>query len=216
VEEGEVLALIGPNGAGKTTLFNCITGQSRPTSGTVAFHGRDITGRAPSATARAGLMRTFQIPRSFTQMSVLDNVMVGALLWERRVGPARERASSVLEMVGLEDRRYVPAGSLNVAGRKRLGLARALATRPTLLLLDEVAGGLNPTEVEALLQVLDRIHGSGVTLVLVEHVLEVVMRMARRVLVLDYGRLIAEGAPGDIVHDDRVIEAYLGRRHAAG
>lgn len=216
VAEGEILALIGPNGAGKTTLFNCVSGHSRPTSGTVAFRGSDVTGGPAHKTARQGLVRTFQIPRSFSDMTVLDNVMVGALLWETRVTPARSRAMSVLETVGLADRGRDPASTLNVAGQKRLGLARALATNPKLLLLDEVAGGLNPTEVEGLLRVLTDIRTSGVTLMLVEHVLEVVMQLAERVLVLDYGRLIAEGSPEEIVHNDQVIEAYLGRRHAAG
>jgi branched-chain amino acid transport system ATP-binding protein len=216
VAEGEILALIGPNGAGKTTLFNCVSGHSRPTSGTVTFRGSDVTGGPAHKTARQGLVRTFQIPRSFGDMTVLDNVMVGALLWETRVAPARNRAMSVLETVGLADRERDPASTLNVAGQKRLGLARALATNPRVLLLDEVAGGLNPTEVEGLARVLADIHTSGVTLVLVEHVLEVVMQLAERVLVLDYGRLIAEGTPEDIVHDEQVIEAYLGRRHAAG
>lgn len=212
VDEGEIVAIIGPNGAGKSTLFNCIAGHDAPTSGSVRLRDAEIAGRAPETIAALGLARTWQIPRSFGAMSVLDNVAVGALLHHRDPARAKDESRRVLETVGLRDRAMARAGELNVAGRKRLELARALATSPALLLLDEVAGGLNPTEAIALVEILRAIHARGVTLVIVEHVLEVVMRLAHRVLVLDFGKLIAAKAPADVVRDPAVIEAYLGRR----
>ena len=175
--------------------------------------GTDIVGRAPEAIAALGLLRTWQIPRCFAAMSVLENVMVGALLRHPRPAGARDEAQRVLDAVGLGARGAARAGELNVAGQKRVELARALAASPTVLLLDEVAGGLNPTEARELTEILRTIHARGVTLVIVEHVLEVVMRLAQRVLVLDFGALIAEGTPQEIVHNPAVIEAYLGRKH---
>ncbi|AHV91273.1 ABC transporter ATP-binding protein [Bordetella holmesii] len=213
VEQGEIVAIIGPNGAGKSTLFNGLVGQHEPTSGSVTFHGEPLAGKQPEQVAALGLVRTYQIPRSFGQMTVLENAMVGALLRHPRLADARREAMRVLELVGLAERHDVKASGLNVAGQKRVELARALATEPRMLLLDEVAGGLNPSEAIALAEILRGIHAAGVTLIIVEHVLEVVMRLAQRVLVLNFGQMIAEGPPQDIVRHPAVIEAYLGRKH---
>jgi len=215
VDAGEIVAIIGPNGAGKTTLFNCLAGHDAPTSGSVRFDGAELVGRTPEAIATLGLMRTFQVPRSFAAMTVQENVMVGALLRQPGVSAAERDARRVLEAVGLGDRGMARAGALNVAGQKRLELARVLATSPRLLLLDEVAGGLNPAETLELVEMLRAIHARGVTLVIVEHVLEVVMRLAHRILVLDFGQLIASGTPEEVVRDPAVIAAYLGRKRRA-
>lgn len=215
VEPGEILAIIGPNGAGKSTLFNGLVGHHAPTSGSVTFNGQSVLGLAPEQVAAMGLVRTYQIPRSFGQMTVLENTMVGALLRHPKLADAREASERVLALVGLRERTDVRAAELNVAGQKRVELARALATEPKMLLLDEVAGGLNPSEAIALTEILRGIHAAGVTLIIVEHVLEVVMRLAHRVLVLNFGQMIAEGTPQDIVRNPAVIEAYLGRKHRA-
>ncbi len=215
VDAGEIVAIIGPNGAGKSTLFNGLAGHHAPTSGSVTFDGVELVGLTPEAVAAAGLMRTYQIPRSFAAMTVLENVMVGALLRHPTLSGARAAAQQVLDAVGLGDRGAMLAGALNVAGQKRVELARALAASPKLLLLDEVAGGLNPGEALELAKILRAIHARGVTLVIVEHVLEVVMQLAHRVLVLNFGQLIASGTPQDIVRNPEVIEAYLGRKYRA-
>jgi branched-chain amino acid transport system ATP-binding protein len=216
VDTGEIVAIIGPNGAGKSTLFNGLAGHHQPTSGSVTFNGVQLVGQAPEAIAAMGLMRTYQIPRSFAAMTVLDNVMIGALLRQPSLAGARAAAQQVLDTVGLGDRGPTPAGELNVAGQKRVELARALAASPKLLLLDEVAGGLNPSEARELAEILRSIHAKGVALVIVEHVLEVVMRLAHRVLVLDFGQLIASGTPEEVVRNPEVIGAYLGRKYRAG
>lgn len=210
VEPGEILGLIGPNGAGKTTFFATVSGFLRPDEGTVTFDGRDVAGLPPYAIARLGLARTFQLAQPFAGLSVADNVMVGALVRHRTPAAARRHAATVLALTRLEDLAGRPAHALSVGLRKRLELARALATEPRLLLLDEVMAGLNPAEVEETVAVIREIRGRGVTVLLIEHVMAAVMSLCDRVAVLHHGELIAVGAPPAIARDDRVVEAYLG------
>jgi branched-chain amino acid transport system ATP-binding protein len=209
VEEGEILGLIGPNGAGKSTFFNCLAGDMQPTSGRILFNGVDVTRASPEAHARAGIGRTFQVSATFEDMTVLDNVMVGAFLRHPHRNDAREHARRIIEMTGL--RPDQPARSLGTPGRKRLGIARVLATEPRLLLLDEALAGLTPTELREAIALVRRIHEGGVTIVIVEHIMEVIMTLTRRVLVFNQGRVIASGTPEEVVRDEGVIEAYLGR-----
>jgi branched-chain amino acid transport system ATP-binding protein len=210
VGEREIVGLIGPNGAGKTTFFNCVTGQLRIDSGRVVFGGFDVTNRPPEVVARRGIARTFQIVKVFKEMTVLDNVMVGAFLRELRTGAARARAMAALELVGLAAQAGATAGELPVALQKRLELARAVATGPRLIVLDEALSGLTPAETQDALGVVRALRERGIALLVVEHVMEVIMTVSDRVVVLDRGRRIAEGSPEVIAHDARVIEAYLG------
>ncbi len=210
VTEGEIVALIGPNGAGKTTLFSVVAGFMRSDNGTVTFNGTDITNEPPHRICRLGLARTFQIARPFTGLSVRENIAVGAYLHVARRDDALAEANDVASLLGLDGILDQQADGLTVASRKRLELARALATKPKLLLLDEIFAGLNPTEIEEILPVILEIRGHGVTIVLVEHVMRAVMRLSDRVVVLNNGEIIAEGLPDAIVSDRRVIEAYLG------
>ena len=212
---GTLAALIGPNGAGKTTLFALMSGFLRPDSGTVHFDGRDITGRAPHLNARAGMTRTFQIVQPFAQQTVRENIAVGAHLRIAGRASALAAAEQVAAQVGLDTRLDQPAADLTVAGRKRLELARALATRPRLLLLDEVLAGLNPQEVAEMIPVVRAIAAGGVTVLMIEHVMQAVMHLAEHVWVLAQGELIAQGSPAEVTSDDRVIEAYLGHGTAA-
>jgi branched-chain amino acid transport system ATP-binding protein len=212
VPEGEIFAVIGPNGAGKTTLFNLIAGAMAPSDGAIVFAGARIDGMTADAVCRRGLARTFQLVRPFPALSVEDNVMVGALLHRRDVGAAREAALALLRRLDLFDKRDRPASTLTLPDRKRLEVARALATGPRVLLLDEVMAGLRPTETDrmvATLQALNR--ESGLTIVLIEHVMRAVMALAARVLVLDHGTAIAEGAPHAVVRDPAVVQSYLGQ-----
>ncbi|HXF69503.1 MAG TPA: ABC transporter ATP-binding protein [Thermoflexus sp.] len=212
VAEKEIVGLIGPNGAGKTTLFNVINGVYRPEEGRVIFRGQDITGRMPYEIARLGIARAHQIVRPLNELTVLENVMVGACFGRenRSLREAREIALTVLEQVGLASKRDMVAGQLNVAEKKRLEMARALAARPYLLLLDEVLAGLNPTEVAAMLEVIRAIRESGITVLMIEHLMHAIMNISDRIIVLDYGEVIAEGTPQEIARHPKVIEAYLG------
>lgn len=212
VKEGEILGLIGPNGAGKTTLFNVINGVYRPEEGRVIFRGQEITGRPPDAIARLGIARAHQIVRPLNELTVLENVMVGACFGRenRSLREAREIALAVLKQVGLFEKRDMEAAKLNVAEKKRLELARALAARPYLLLLDEVLAGLNPAEVATMLEVIRAIRADGITILMIEHLMHAIMNVSDRIVVLDYGEVIAEGTPQEIAHHPKVIEAYLG------
>ena len=216
IEPGEIVGLIGPNGAGKTTLFNCITGYMHPDEGRIAFDGTDITHTRPERICGLGVARTWQVVRAFGRMTALDNVICGALERTNRVAEARARAADLLDFTELGARKHVVAANLTLADKKRLEIARALATRPRLLLLDEAMSGLTPRETAAAVQLVRRIHEElGVTICVVEHVMEVVMPLSHRVVVLDYGVKIADGRPHDIVRDELVISAYLGARRAA-
>jgi branched-chain amino acid transport system ATP-binding protein len=216
VDRGEILGLIGPNGAGKTTLLNCISGVHRPDSGSIALDGTVISGLAPHRVARLGIGRTFQVVKPFGSMTVRENAAVGALFGASRLRPARAFAAAdeVLELVGMAAKRDQPVASLTIPDRKRLEVARALATRPRLLLLDEVMAGLNPVEVDEALDMVRAVHRSGVTIVLIEHVMRVVVGVCQRVVVLQFGQTLAEGTPAAVLRDERVIEAYLGHGYA--
>jgi branched-chain amino acid transport system ATP-binding protein len=215
VAEGRLTALIGPNGAGKTTLFALMSGFLKPDSGTVQFAGHDITGRAPHLNARVGMTRTFQIVQPFATQTVRDNIAVGAHLHLRNRRQALDLANEVAARVGLAAQIDKAASDLTVSGRKRLELARALATRPRLLLLDEVLAGLNPQEIAEMIPVVRGIVQSGVTVLMIEHVMQAVMTLAQQVWVLAQGQLIAQGTPAQVVADEKVVEAYLGHGTAA-
>ena len=215
LQPGTLGALIGPNGAGKTTLFAMMSGFLRPSAGSVRFDGRDITGQPPHLNARAGMARTFQIVRPFAAQTVRENIAVGAHLREPRRAAALALAEQVAQRVGLASLLDQAAGELTVAGRKRLELARALATQPRLLLLDEVLAGLNPQEVAEMIPVVRAIVAGGVTVLMIEHVMQAVMNLAQQVWVLAQGQLIAAGTPAEVTRDERVIEAYLGHGAAA-
>jgi len=210
VAEGSIAGLIGPNGAGKTTLFAALTGFLVPDEGGVRFRGEDITGRPPYLICRRGMVRTFQITQPFAHLSVRENIMVGAYLHTPDRALAAARAEAIARQVGMAELLEHTAAGLTVAGRKRLELARALATQPKLLLLDEVMAGLNPSEIGELVPVIQGIRASGVTVFLIEHVMQAVMSLAENVYVLSYGKIIAQGAPRQLAADPVVIEAYLG------
>jgi branched-chain amino acid transport system ATP-binding protein len=215
IEAGEIVGLIGPNGAGKTTLFNCITGYMHPDDGRIVFDGADITHIRPERICHLGVARTWQVVRAFGRMTALENVVCGALQRTNRIAEARVRARELLEFCELRGKDDAPAATLTLADKKRLEIARALATRPKLLLLDEAMSGLTPMETAAAVGVVRRIHAElKMTICVVEHVMEVVMPLSHRVVVLDYGVKIADGAPQVVVRDEQVIRAYLGERRA--
>jgi len=214
LERGDILGLIGPNGAGKSTFFNCLTGDLEATAGQVLFDGTDITRLPPEARAELGLARTFQVPQTFEGMTVLENVMIGAFLRTSHRAEAENKARAVLQRVGMSRLADAPARSLGTPGRKRLEIARALATEPKVLLLDEAMAGLTQREVQLAIELVRDIHRSGITLVIVEHIMEVIMSLASRVMVFHQGKEIAHGSPREVTSNPAVIAAYLGTRAA--
>ena len=216
IEPGEIVGLIGPNGAGKTTLFNCISGALHPDEGRIRLDGADISHARLERVCRLGIARTWQVVRSFGRMTVLENVICGALRRTNRVSPARARALELMAFTGLAGKEDTPAAGLTLADKKRLEITRALATAPRLLLLDEAMSGLTPIETAAAVELVRRIHRElGLAICVVEHVMEVVMPLSHRVIVLDHGEKLTEGPPAEVARDERVITAYLGDRYRA-
>jgi len=214
VERGSIVGLIGPNGAGKTTLFNCIAGYYKPFSGSITFEGKAITGLPSWKIARAGIGRTFQVVKPLKEMTVLDNIMVGAYLHEPGAGKAKAIAKRCLELCFLTEWKDRLAGDMTIGNKKRLEVARSLATSPRLLLLDEAVAGLTNTEVQEMVAVIRNLKKEGITILMVEHIMEAIMPIADKMVVLNHGEKIAEGPPATIVHDQQVITAYLGEKFA--
>jgi branched-chain amino acid transport system ATP-binding protein len=213
IEENKIISIIGPNGAGKTTLFSLISGYLKPTSGDIVFKGETITQLPPSRICKKGITRTFQIVQPFMNLNVQDNVIIGALNWSKTTAEAKEYGLHVLEEVRLIDKKDRLANTLTLAGKKRLELARAIATKPILLMLDEVMAGLNKVEGKQLMELVEAIHvNQKVTILFIEHVLNIVMKLSDKIIVLNYGKKIAEGTPQEISQDQGTIDAYLGHR----
>jgi branched-chain amino acid transport system ATP-binding protein len=214
VPKGQIVGLIGPNGAGKTTLFNVVSGYYAPTHGRILFNGQEISGQPPYALAALGVGRTFQVVKPFPGLSVLQNVLIASFLRYPRRSQAERHAWSILETTGLADRAELSAASLTLAGRKRLEISKALALQPELLLLDEVVAGLNPTEVDRTIELILKLRDQGVTILIVEHIMRVIMKICDHLVVLNFGEKIAEGSPAEIARNPAVIEAYLGESAA--
>lgn len=210
MDTGQIVGLIGPNGAGKTTMFNCIAGYAQPSSGKIWLDGKKVSGLRPDQCARIGIGRTFQVARTFHSMTALENVMVGAVLGNKNVSIAREYGWQLLDLVSLSKFADKPAASMTISEQRRLAVARSLAIKPRLLLMDEVMAGLNPSEVKEMVDTVKKIRNQGISCLIVEHVLEGIMPIADKIVVLDYGRKIAEGPPQVVSNDPVVISAYLG------
>lgn len=210
LDAGQIVGLIGPNGAGKTTMFNCIAGYSHPSSGKIWLNGQEVGGLRPDQCARIGIGRTFQIARTFHSMTALENVMVGAVLGNKSIPAVREYSRHLLDLVSLARFAEKPAASMTISEQRRLAVARALAIKPKLLLMDEVMAGLNPAEVKEMVDTVKKIRSQGISCLIVEHVLEGIMPIADKIVVLDYGKKIAEGSPQLVSNDPVVIAAYLG------
>jgi branched-chain amino acid transport system ATP-binding protein len=213
VNQGEILGLIGPNGAGKTTIFNLITGFLQPDRGTIIFDGTEIQGFKPHEISRRGLARTFQTAQSFLHMSTLQNVMVGGFIHTRNADKVRKEALEILDFTGLTSQKDKEAENLTIGDSRRLEIAKALAIRPSLILLDEVMAGLNLTEIEEAIEIIQKIRSRGITVFMVEHVMHAIMTLSDRIIVVNYGKMIAEGRPEQVAENREVIEAYLGREY---
>jgi branched-chain amino acid transport system ATP-binding protein len=210
IEQGKIYGLIGPNGAGKTTLFNIISGFYKPESGEIFFAGENVTHLSSDQLCHKGLVRTFQMPKMFPEMSVIDNVLIGALSRTKRVGLARSEAEEIINFLGMGTKKDTLAGSLRVHELKRLEIAKALATKPRLFLLDETMAGLNAVEQNQMIDLLKKVHDSGVTLFVVEHVMHIVANLCEHIIVMNYGEKIAEGRPQDVLKNEKVVKVYLG------
>ena len=214
VEKGQIFGLIGPNGAGKTTVFNMINGFYPPSSGDVLYQGKPITGLKPNVVCKKGIARTFQVVKPLSRMTVLENVMASAFCRVNRIEEAREEAMKTMEFCGMTHRKDFLAKSLTIGDRKRLEITRAMATRPVVLLLDETAAGLNPTELDQAIALIRKIRDQGVTILIVEHIMKVIMSISDRIHAINYGQTIAEGTPQEVANNQAVIEAYLGEAYA--
>ncbi|GAB7082387.1 ABC transporter ATP-binding protein [Megalodesulfovibrio paquesii] len=213
IEPGQILGLIGPNGAGKSTAFNCVAGLYKPTKGRILFNGEDVTGEKPWNLCKKGLARTFQIVKPFQSMTVLDNVTVGAFATTDRRDEARDKAQEVLSLLGMRDKQDALPGSLTIADRKRLEIARALATNPKLLLLDEVMAGLRPTEVDDMIAIIQSLRQRGMTIFVIEHIMRAIMALSDEIVVIHFGKKICRGKPEQVARDENVIKAYLGENY---